>query len=366
MRTHLKTLVVAAVTLALLGWFFRQADLSQVWREIRSADAWALILMLGVTLLTYLLRALRWQVLLEPLGPTRLREVFRTTVIGFAANTVLPARIGEIVRPYLLARRERLSVPAAFTTIILERLLDFVTVLTLLGVFVVFFDPGLDHVNQAVYRTVKASALFGAIAAAGVLAILALNAVRPALTHRVVDLLLRPLPHRFRDRISRLVYGLLDGLAITRDPVRLARAVALSYPLWLSIAAGIWLVTLAFHMTIPYTGTFLIVALLVVGVAVPTPGAVGGFHEAFRVGAAVFYGVPNDRAVGAAIVLHALSFGPVTLLGGLFMVQDGLDLSRVRRIGDEARAGAADTDAAGPPSTNGGPAPAHENGAAGS
>ena len=94
MRTHLKTLVVAAVTLALLGWFFRQADLSQVWREIRSADAWALILMVGVTGLTYLLRALRWQVLLEPLGPTRLREAFRTTVIGFAANTVLPARIG--------------------------------------------------------------------------------------------------------------------------------------------------------------------------------------------------------------------------------------------------------------------------------
>jgi uncharacterized protein (TIRG00374 family) len=341
MRTHLKTLAVAAVTLALLGWFFRQADLAQVWREIRNADAWALILMVGVTGLTYLLRALRWQVLLEPLGPTRLREVFRTTVIGFAANTVLPARIGEIVRPYLLARREHLSVPAAFTTIILERLLDFVTVLTLLGLFVVFFDPGLDHVNRAVYGTVKVSGLMGAIAAAGILLILALNAVRPTLTHRVVDVLLRPFPHRLRDRISRLVYGLLDGLAVTRDPGRLARAVALSFPLWLSIAAGIWLVTLAFHMTIPYTGSFLIVALLVVGVAVPTPGAVGGFHEFFRIGTAVFYGVPNDRAVGAAIVLHALSFGPVTLLGGLFMVQDGLDLARMRRIGVEARAGAA-------------------------
>jgi glycosyltransferase 2 family protein len=364
MRTHLKTLVVAAVTLALLGWFFRQADLAQVWREIRSADAWALILMVGVTALTYLLRALRWQVLLEPLGPTRLREVFRTTVIGFAANTVLPARIGEFVRPYLLARRERLSVTAAFTTIILERLLDFVTVLVLLGVFVVFFDPGLDHVNRGVYGTVKASGLMGAIAAGGVLAILALNAVRPSLTHRVVDLLLRPFPHRLRDRISGLAYGLLDGLAVTRDPGRLGRAVALSFPLWLSIAAGIWLVTTAFHMTIPYTGSFLIVALLVVGVAVPTPGAVGGFHEAFRVGAAVFYGIPNDRAVGAAIVLHALSFGPVTLLGGLFMVQDGLDLARVRRIGDEARAEA--ETAAAEPAAGDSSDPAATNGAAGS
>ena len=56
-------------------------------------------------------------------------------------------------------------------------------------------------------------------------------------------------------------------------------------------------------------------ALLVVGVAVPTPGAVGGFHEAFRLGATTFYGAPNDRAVGAAIVLHAVSFVPVTALG---------------------------------------------------
>jgi uncharacterized membrane protein YbhN (UPF0104 family) len=344
MRSHLKTIAVAGMTLALLGWFFRQADLSQVWREIRAAQPWALALLLGVTGLTYLLRAMRWQYLLAPIGPTRLSVAFRTTVIGFAANTVLPARVGEFVRPYLLARSENLSVPAAITTIILERLLDLVTVLAMFGAFVVFFDPGLEHVNPEVYRGVKAGGLLGAAAAGGILLVLILNAIRPALTHRLVDLCLRPLPSRWRDRISGLVYGLLDGLAVTRDPRRLAQAVALSLPLWLSIASGIWLVTVAFHMTIPFTGSFLIMALLVVGVATPTPGAVGGFHEMFRIGTAVFYGVDNDRAVGAAIVLHAASFVPVTLLGGLFMMQDGLNLARVRRLGDEARAadGAAD------------------------
>jgi uncharacterized protein (TIRG00374 family) len=104
MRTHLKTIAVAGITLALLGWFFRNADFAQVWREIRAADPWALLALLGATALTYVLRALRWQYLLRPLGPTRFRVAFRTTVIGFAANTVLPARAGELVRPYLLAR----------------------------------------------------------------------------------------------------------------------------------------------------------------------------------------------------------------------------------------------------------------------
>jgi glycosyltransferase 2 family protein len=338
MRTHLKTVVIAAITVALLVWFFRNADFPQVWREIRGANPWALLGMLTATVLTYLLRALRWQYLLRPLGPTRLRVAFRTTVIGFAANTVLPARVGEIVRPYLLARSEGLSVPATITTIILERLLDFVTVLVLFGAFVVFFDPGLEHVNREVYRGVKAGGLLGAAAAGAILLVLILNAIRPALTHRLVDVCLRPFPERFRIRASGVIYGLLDGLAVTRDPRLLAQAVALSFPLWFSIATGIWLVTVAFHMTIPYTGSFLIMALLVVGVAAPTPGAVGGFHEMFRIGTAVFYGVDNDRAVGAAIVLHAASFIPVTLLGGLFMMQDGLNLARVRRLGDEARA----------------------------
>jgi len=338
MRTHLKTLAVAGLTLALLGWFFRQADLSQVWREIREAKPWALALLLGITGLTYLLRALRWQFLLRPLGPTRLSQAFRTTVMGFAANTVLPLRAGEMVRPYLLARREGLSVPATITTIILERLLDLMTVLVFLGLFVVFFDPGLDRVNAAVYKSVKLGGLVGALGSGAVLLVLGLNAVRPVLTHRLVDACLRVIPVRFRSRLSALIYGLLDGLAVTRDLTRLAQAIALSFPLWLSIATGIWLVTVAFHMTVPFTGSFLIMALLTVGVAAPTPGAVGGFHEAFRIGTAVFYGVDNDRAVGAAIVLHAASFIPVTLLGGLFMMQDGLNLARVRGLGDEARA----------------------------
>ncbi len=338
MRTHLKTLAVAGLTLALLGWFFRQADLSQVWREIREAKPWALALLLAITGLTYLLRALRWQFLLRPLGPTRLSQAFRTTVMGFAANTVLPLRAGEMVRPYLLARREGLSVPATITTIILERLLDLMTVLVFLGLFVVFFDPGLDRVNAAVYKSVKLGGLVGALGSGAVLLVLGLNAVRPVLTHRLVDACLRVIPVRFRSRLSALIYGLLDGLAVTRDLTRLAQAIALSFPLWLSIATGIWLVTVAFHMTVPFTGSFLIMALLTVGVAAPTPGAVGGFHEAFRIGTAVFYGVDNDRAVGAAIVLHAASFIPVTLLGGLFMMQDGLNLARVRGLGDEARA----------------------------
>src|SRR5262249_26536495 len=129
----------------------------------------------------------------------------------------------------------------------------------------------------------------------------------------------------------------VEGLAVTRDPWHLVVSLLLSIPVWLSIAMTVWAVTLAFHMTIPFTGTFLVLVLLTVGVAVPTPGNVGGFHEAFRLAATGFYAVPNDRAVGAAIVLHAVVFLPVIATGALFMFQDGLDLAGVRRMSEEAR-----------------------------
>ena len=86
-----------------------------------------------------------------------------------------------------------------------------------------------------------------------------------------------------------------------------------------------------------FVGSFLTMTILVVGVAVPTPGAVGGFHKAYQIGAVAFFGTANDRAVGAALVLHAISFVPVTVAGALFLAQEGLSLSRVRGLAAPAR-----------------------------
>jgi uncharacterized membrane protein YbhN (UPF0104 family) len=69
---------------------------------------------------------------------------------------------------------------------------------------------------------------------------------------------------------------------------------------------------------------------------VPTPGGVGAFEAAYRIGATSFYAVPNDRAVGAALVVHAISIVPTVALGFLFLVQEGLNLRGVRRLATEA------------------------------
>jgi uncharacterized membrane protein YbhN (UPF0104 family) len=109
-------------------------------------------------------------------------------------------------------------------------------------------------------------------------------------------------------------------------PGHLAVAVFWSLPLWLSIALGIQAASWAFYLSISFVGSFLVVGYLAVGVAAPTPGAAGGFHGMYLLALTQFFDAPADVAGAAAIVLHLVSFVPVTILGLIFMWQDGLTL----------------------------------------
>jgi uncharacterized protein (TIRG00374 family) len=341
MRAHLRTFIVALLAFALVAWFLRHADLAGVWGAIRQGNMALVALAVLFTAATYVLRSLRWQFLLAGLGPTRFPNAFRATVIGFAASSLLPARAGEILRPYLLARRENLSAPAAFATVVIERVLDAVTVLLFFAVFLLTADPSLAKVDPAVLRTVKAGGLGVAVAMAGVLVVFFVLAGHPEALERGSLAAARVLPARLAKAVARVVRTFAEGLGVIRRPQQLLLVMLWSVPLWLSIATGIYLVTRAFHIECAYTGAFLTMTILTVGVAVPTPGSVGGFHEAYRIAATAFFGAPNDVAVAAAIVLHAVSFVPVTVAGIIFMVREGLTLGGMRRLAEGAGAGEA-------------------------
>src|ERR1700721_2672411 len=116
MRTHFRTLVVLALVAGLLGVFLHNVNLRRVAAEIVRAQPHWLALSLATMLVNLAIRARRWQYLLEPLGATSFGNAFRATAVGFAASSVLPARAGEVIRPYFLARlarQERLRASAA-------------------------------------------------------------------------------------------------------------------------------------------------------------------------------------------------------------------------------------------------------------
>ncbi|HEY6214103.1 MAG TPA: lysylphosphatidylglycerol synthase transmembrane domain-containing protein [Vicinamibacterales bacterium] len=337
MRSHIRTAIVLLLAAGLVVLFLHNVDLWRVGGEIVRARPEWLALSLATTFANLAIRSLRWQFLLEPLGPTTFGTAFRATAVGFAASSVLPARAGEVIRPYFLARTdrgERMTATGAFATIILERLLDVVTVLVLLASYVFVFGRDLGHVNPFAFAAVKWSGATAAVGALAALIFLFVVAGNPERVEQTLHRLEQVLPSALAGLIARIAGKFARGLGAIRKPGRLLIALLWSFPLWLCICLGIWSAAVAFRLNVPFTGSFLLMSLLVLGVAVPTPGAVGGFHEAFRVGATVFFGAPDSAAVGAAIVLHLFSIGPALLLGLFFAAQEGMNVGAMRRLAD--------------------------------
>ena len=336
MRAYLRTAIVIGLTIALMAFFFRTADLASVWSEIRRARLDSVIAALGAIAVSYVVRVGRWQRLLAPIRAVGFAPAARATVIGFATTAVLPGRLGEVLRPYLLARRERLSASAALATIVLERLLDLATVVLLFGLFLIFFSGDLRQTDPQVLARLKAGGLVAAVGAGTLLTLLVVAARAPDRVARTVAQVERLLPHRIGEAVGRFGTSFSAGLGIARKPGRFLEAFVWSLPLWLCVSASAWFVCHAFGIALPPGGSLLVMVFMVLGVAVPTPAGIGGFHAAFQVGVTGFYGAPVDAAVGAALVLHAVSFGPVTLLGIVWMARDGLT---IRSAVDLARGG---------------------------
>jgi glycosyltransferase 2 family protein len=328
-----RTVLVSMLAIALFAWFLSHANLAGVWMQVERARIDLLVAGFFAVVVTYVIRAWRWQYLLHPIGPTRFRTAFRTTVIGFAALGVLPARAGDVLRPYLLARQEGLTVSATFATIVMERVLDLIAVLALLALYVWgIADP--TALPPALLRGIEVSSGLAGLVAIVLMALMWILATHPERIGGMVFAAARVLPHAMADRLANLARTFSRGFAVAREPRALAAAVAWSFPLWLAIAAEAWLVTIAFDIAMPFSGTFLLQALLVIGVAVPTPGAVGSYHEAYRIGVTTFFGAPEDTAVAAAIVTHAISYFPVVVTGIVFMAQDGLSFGRIKALTD--------------------------------
>src|SRR5262245_24964603 len=197
-----------------------------MWLGPRRATPLPLLRAVGTTGLTYLPRAFRWQYLLAAIGPTRFSTAFRTTVIGFAASFLLPARAGEVIRPFLLARREGFSATAAFATVILERLLDLVVVLSMFAVFVLTLDPAkISATPEQIARTKFGGEVAGL---AGLVALVTLFVLagHPERLGNLARRIERVLPARLAHAVASFVESFAQGLAVMRQPGRLLVALA--------------------------------------------------------------------------------------------------------------------------------------------
>jgi uncharacterized protein (TIRG00374 family) len=334
-----RLLAGAVLALVLLYFFLRGVAWAEIASAMRSADRVDLALVVASTVLVYVARAWRWGYLLTPLASVPFRRLFSATVIGFMTGLVVP-RAGEVVRPYLVARRHGTPLSAAFATIILERLVDLITVLALFFMYLYLLPFPAAQTKGPLVGALKIAGVLAALGALLALGLLFAFHVHADRAMAFVDRLLSALPERFGRPIGQMVRSFGGGLAVLQAPGGLLVAIlGQSILVWAAIAVGIFFNNRAFGIQLPFHASFLIIGFLTVGVAVPTPGMVGGFHESYLLAMTESFGVDKGTAAAAGIALHALTNLPVLLVGLLFLPGEGLTFGKVAEMTEDARPG---------------------------
>jgi len=336
-RVDARALIGIAISVLLIVWVLRGVDLGQVARELRAANLLLLLAAVAATTSGFMVRALRWGIFLHPIRPgTSLRSRFAAVNIGFAANNLLPARMGEFARAWSISRLEPVPVSGALGSLVVERFLDSVAIYLLLLVALLHpsFPEGATVAGQPLLTILRAVS-----AGLGVLLLIVLLVLfRPGVLLGVARHLSRFLPAGFDHRVEGVVTSFLSGLGALRRPALLAKGLLWSIGFWGWNAVSFWLAFQAFGIDQGYPTALFVQAIIALGVAIPSaPGFFGTFHAAALVGLHEVYGVAEGATLAFAFGYHLGGFIPVTLMGIWYATRIGLsprDVLRAEREGE--------------------------------
>ncbi len=324
MKNVLKLVLGLVLAGALLWWVFRGVDRQSVGQAVGEASWGWLGACLGLTLLHYVVRAGRWRLLLAPLRQgIPMRVLVEGVLAGYAVSFVLPGRLGELVRPALVARRERLSLTGTLATVGVDRLLDGATLTVFLVIFLILAPGTGNGISSEVVRDMRVG---GLVVGGGMAALLLVLSIAALYRRRLPAL---RLDGSWRDRALAMLRSSLEALSALHGIRPLAGAILGSLLIWLVLAAQAWTGMLAFGIDLPFTSSFGLIAALAVGIATPTPAGAGGFHAAGFFFLVQVYGVTESLAVAAILVLHLISVVPSVILGGVVLAREGVSLGEL-------------------------------------
>lgn len=295
-------------------------DLSRVGQTLAQAD-YRYLIPAVVLLMAYLLsRSVRWRLLLGP--QVRLGHCFWVTNIGYLVSNVLPFRLGDPARAVVIGRGGKVTASAALSTVVVERVLDMLSVTALLAAIAPWI-PGAAS-------TLTAGLVAGG-AALVALAVLLTLAFRPDWGRQTLRWALNRTPRLDGDRWAQKLDGLFDGLSALRSGWRSLALVAGSIAIWACVVGYYWAILRAFLPQPPALAAPFLTCVLALGMAVPSsPGAVGVFHAVARYGLTLPFGVPENEAIAVAFAAHALQYLLMCLLGLVGLARESLSLGTLR------------------------------------
>jgi glycosyltransferase 2 family protein len=324
------------ISLILLFLAFRNQNFNAVWKVVRTAKYIWLLPGVAVYLLALWARAWRWHYLLRPLKLISTNKMFPIVTIGYMGNNIYPYRAGEVLRAYILRKREGVPMSASLATIIVERVFDGVVMLG----FVFLNLPELARLTttSGFIGDIQTLTLWGAGIFLGVLVVFLLAAMLPhralATATWVIDHIL---PVKIRQKTQEITNRFLGGLESLRSPRDVAMVLLTSVVIWLLETGKYWLVMHAFPFQVSFFALMLMNGIVNLATTIPSaPGYVGTF-DAPGIALLTAYNVPVAVATGYTLLLHAALWLPPTLLGAyFFIVREGMEWGKIPKLETES------------------------------
>jgi glycosyltransferase 2 family protein len=332
-RKYIEFAVLCLLATALLWWFGRNLDWSEVGNAVANSDPFLLIIAVLIISAAYFVRAFRWGALLKPLSAARFSDLFAATTIGFS-GVFLVGRAGEFVRPVVLSMRDpRVRPGASLVTIVVERIYDLSAVALMFAINLIWFKPPFavdipfDRIRTVGWGLLGATML-------GIVFLIWFR-WKSALVIRFFEHLFtswRFIPRKVSNPVLSLLEQLAQALRVLVNLTELFETIGWTALLWLGVAVANLLVMHAFHQRVGLGATIFVLGWSLVGSLVPTPGgAAGAFHAATAAGL-LFLGIKKETAAALSIVMHLVDFGPAVLFGIFYVIRGDLSLAKLRTM----------------------------------
>jgi uncharacterized protein (TIRG00374 family) len=308
------------ISLIFLYLAFHKVDLRQVLTAFKSVRIGYIILAIFIYFLGLWVRSYRWKLLIDPVKQIPNIRLFPILIIGYMANNVLPLRMGDVYRAYLLGKKENISKSASLATIVVERLFDGLSML----VFLIIGIVALQTLFTSWERTVL---LVSSIILFGMLIVLLLIIWFRSFAELIIHWFTQWFPARFATKLQRWSSAFLDGLAVLKSGQIILSVFFYSLLSWIIEAIMYYFIAVSIVMNLPSYASPIILAVSNLGMMIPSsPGAIGTFEFFAAKSATLFTGNPAV-SLSYAILVHALWVIPLTILGLVYMIKENVSFS---------------------------------------
>ena len=321
MKIHRKKIITAGILLSILFLYLavRKVDFSEVRTLLAKTNYLYIIPAVMAFMADFSLRALRWKFLILPIKKCRYINMLSYIFIGFFSNTVLPMRAGEIIRGVALGEKEKISKSSIFATIAVERAFDAFTILLLLSM-TFFIFPFPDSIKKIWIIGVL---LFFII----ILFFYGLIYLR-SFTLGLIKKILGVLPDKINSRVIGLFDSFVSGLGILKKTHSLIAVIIISLINWGNNALIFFFIAKGMGISqINYPAALVVMAVIAIGIAIPSsPGYIGVYHY-FGVLACAIIGISDkNTALSFILLVHAIQFITMIITGGFFLAREHISL----------------------------------------